>query len=82
MFMADFRMENYRTKDLAEAAALIVMRRELLNMVREGKICWFIFSDKKRCEEISKQFFFDTLLVNARDFYDAMIRLKNRIFSQ
>jgi len=74
-------MENYKTKDLGEASALLTMRRILVDIEREGKICWFVFTDKKRCEEISRQFFFDTLLVNAREYYDSMGRLKNRIFS-
>ena len=72
---------DYRTKHLAEAAMLLTMRRVLVEIEREGNVCFFVFENKKRCEELSKQFFFDTLLVNARDYYDAMNRLKNRIFS-
>lgn len=74
-------MDTYKTKDLAEGAMLLVMKRNLLEIEREGNICFFVFENKKRCEELSQQFFFDTLLVNARDYYDAMNRLKNRIFS-
>ncbi len=74
-------MDNYRTKDLAEAAALLIMKRTLSTIEREGHICFFVFEDKSRCEEISRQFFFDTLLVNAREYHEAITRLKNRIFS-
>lgn len=80
--MSNNQTSNYQTKDLAEAAMLLTMRRTLIDMRRDGNTCWFIFTDKKRCEELSRQFFFDTLLVNARDYYDSMSRLKNRIFAE
>lgn len=73
---------KYETKDLAEAAVLLVMKRSLLDIRREGSICWFIFEDKKRCEELSKQFFFDTILVDARTYFETITRLKNRIFAR
>jgi len=60
---------KYETKDLAEAAVLLVMKRSLSDIRRDGNTCWFIFEDKKRCEELSKQFFFDTLLVDARTYF-------------
>lgn len=74
-------MNTYRTKDLAEAAVLLIMKKALIGIEREGNICFFIFENKSRCEEISRQFFFDTLLVNAREYHEAITRLKNRIFS-
>lgn len=75
-------MDIYKTKDLAESAALIIMKRKLLDIERKGNICFFVFENKNRCEEISRQFFFDTLLVNARDYYETITRLKNRIFAK
>lgn len=71
----------YKTKDLAESAALIVQGLQLERIDREGSICWFIFNDRQKCEEISNKFFFGNLLVEARKYYEAMNRLKNRIFS-
>ncbi len=79
--MASNQISTYKTKDLAEAAVLIAMKRSLLNMEREGNTCWFIFDSKKRCEELSHEFFFDTLLVDARTYFEAWTRLKNRIFA-
>ncbi len=75
-------MDNYKTKDLAEGAMLLVMKRNLLGIEREGNICYFVFENKKRCEELSQQFFFDTLLVDARSYHEAMVRLKSRIFAE
>lgn len=72
---------EYSTKDLGEAGALIVKGQKLIRMDREGKICWFVFEDKEICERLSNQFFFGELYVNAREFYEALGRLKNRIFS-
>jgi hypothetical protein len=77
-------MENntYITKDLAEVGMLVIKKQILLRMEREDGICWFVFKDKGKCEQLSSQFFFDEVLVNARDYYEAINRLKNRIFSK
>lgn len=74
-------MNTYRTKDLGECAALIVAKQKLINIERQGKVCWFVFEDKEKCEKLANQFFFGELLLNAREYYEAMVRIKNRIFS-
>ena len=73
--------EYYKTKDLAEAGALIIKKQQMIKIEREGRTCWFIFDNKKECESLSNQFFFGEFLVNARDYHEALNRLKNRIFS-
>lgn len=76
-------MDNlYKTKDLAEAAALVVKKTPLLDIERDQSTCWFVFENKKECERLSNLFFFGELLVNAREYYEVMARLKNRIFSR
>jgi hypothetical protein len=77
-------MENkfYKTKDLAEAGALITKKQHLIKMDREGAICWFIFSDRQICEDLANRFFFGELLVNAKDYHQTLSVLKNRIFSK
>lgn len=72
---------EYSTKDLGEAGALLVKEQKLIRMDREGKTCWFVFADKEECKRLSNQFFFEELLVDAREFYEALNRLKHRIFS-
>lgn len=79
--MAEFQTEGYKTKDLAESAALIIKNIRLIRIDREGRICWFVFDNKEECEKLSNQFFFGELQVNAREYYEALGRLKNRIFS-
>jgi hypothetical protein len=72
---------TYSTKDIAETAALIVQGQELVRIEKEGNTCWFIFNNSDHCRKISNQFFFGDLLVNAREYYEAMKRLKNRVFA-
>lgn len=71
----------YKTKDLAEASALIVEGQNLITIDREQNICWFVFNNKSQCESISNKFFFGGLLINAREFSNTMRLLKGRIFS-
>lgn len=76
------KKEEYKSKDLAEVAAIITAGQQLQRIEREGSICFFIFSDKVKCEQLSNEFFFGNLRVNARSYYENMNRLKNRIFTK
>jgi len=77
-------MENeyYKTKDLAEAGALIISRQELVQVERENNICWFLFKDKNKCRELANKFYFGEMIANIRDYHEILNRLKNRIFSR
>lgn len=72
---------EYKTKDLGETSALVVKKQQLIRIDRKGRTCWFVFENKEECEKLTNQFFFGELLINARDYYDALSRLKNRIFN-
>lgn len=72
----------YHTKDLNEGAVLLTMKRPLIDIKRDGNICWFVFEDEERCEQLSRQYFFDTLLVDAKTLIQAQNTLKNRIFAR
>jgi hypothetical protein len=72
----------YKTRDLAESAVLLVCKQHLIQIQRVGKICWFIFEDQQACAKISSDYFFGELLINAREFHQAITRLKNRIFAR
>ena len=72
----------YLTRDLNEASVLLTMQRPLTEIKREGNICWFVFGDNERCEQLSRQYFFDTLLVDAKTLIQAQNTLKNRIFAK
>lgn len=76
-------MDNiYRTRDLSEAAALLICKKHFIQIQREGKVCWFVFEDLEECKQISNEFFFGELIVNARDYYQIITKLKNRIFAK
>jgi len=79
--MDNLQPNNYKTKDLPESAALIYRKQELLRIDRQGKVCWFVFENKDECEKLSREFFFGEFSVNAREYYEIIIRLKHRIFS-
>ena len=73
--------EYYKTRDLAESAALLINNQQLIELERQGKICWFYFADLDQCTVLSQKFFFGELMVNAREYHQAITRLKNRIFA-
>lgn len=79
--MDNFQTRVYKTKDLPESAALVYKNRQLLRIERQGKICWFVFDNKEECEKLSNDFFFGEFIVNARQYYEIIVRLKHRIFS-
>lgn len=73
---------EYLTRDIGEAATLIVKKKKLIRIDRDNRICWFVFENIEECKKLSSDFFFGELLINARDYYEALGRLKNRIFSR
>lgn len=79
--MDNFQSDFYKTKDLPESAALLYKNQQLIRIDRQGKVCWFVFANKSECERLSREFFFGELTVNARQFYEVVVRLKHRIFS-
>lgn len=65
----------YKTRDIAEAAALLTCQQHLINIEKIGKTCIFIFSCLEECEKISSDFYFGSLMVNARTFYEVYKKL-------
>lgn len=75
-------MENtFKTKDLAESSFLLAKGKLIERIEREGKTCWFIFSDSQECQELVNDFWFKNSLIPAKSYYEAIQTLKNRIFS-
>lgn len=71
---------SYKTKDLPLAAVLLTKGIHLLEVQREGSVCWFLFDNKKECENISFDYSFKSILIDARLFYQSVLRIKNIIF--
>jgi hypothetical protein len=63
-------MQNniYKTRDIAEAAALLTCKQRLIKIDKLGNTCIFNFFCLEECEKISNDFYFGTLMVNARTF--------------
>lgn len=72
--------EIYRIRDLSEAGVLLVASKKLIGIEKEGNTCWFEFEDFDDCKRISELFWFGEFMVNAKSYYDAITRLKSRIF--
>lgn len=72
---------EYKTKDIGEGAALVTSGRKIIDVRRDGHVCWFVFEHNDQCEEISREYFFGNLKGNLRRYNEAMSVLKNRIFS-
>lgn len=77
----DNELENvYSTKDLSEASLLLTKNQKLIRLNRQGKTVFFVFGDRKECDDLSSQFWFGQCLVNAKSYFEAIQTLKNRIF--
>lgn len=75
--------DEYRTKDLGEAAALFCSESaKLLRLAKERDFFWFVFSNRQFCQDIANQYWFGELLVNAKTYQDALRSLKDRLFAQ
>ena len=75
-------MQNeYRVKDLYLAAYLYGEGLELRNVERLGKVCWFIFSEKEKCEELVGLYWKNQAVSKVKSFTDAIRTLKDLIYS-
>ena len=73
----------FRTKDLAEAAALDASGLHLLKLEPglDGRSVFFIFAEPTQAQEISSRFWSGELHLSARTYSDSIRRLKDRLFS-
>jgi hypothetical protein len=70
----------YKTKDLWQAAALISLNIKLNSIVRENNICYFLFENEELAQQLSKEYFFGSLKVDAYKYQEAVAKLKREIF--
>lgn len=75
-------MENkYLTRDLYQAAMLHTKGIKMLGLNKSDEICWFIFENKEKCLSLVNDFQFGEILVNARNYAEAIRELKRLVFS-
>ena len=73
----------FRTKDLAEAAALDASGLSPINLEPgpDGRSVLFVFAEPAQAQELSRRFWSGQLHISARTYSDSLRRLKDRLFS-
>lgn len=72
----------FATKDLYLSALCYAKGLKLERVDRQGRVCWFLFADKGRGEQLRQEFITKTVEVNAKDYSDALRTLKDLVFAQ
>lgn len=72
---------EYLTKDLHEAAAVLAEGQKLLRLDPQDDHFLFIFQGKEKCEEIANAFWSGELKVSAKKYADSLRTLKDRLFA-
>jgi len=80
--MCDVTKDVYFCKDLMESSALLCTGAKLLRLEATSTFCWFVFADKKRCEELSNHYWSGDLQTSAKAYADSIRSLKDRLFSR
>jgi len=75
------KQNEYRTKDLY-IASFLSLSEKLLRLEPESDFYWFVFENRKRCEEIVNSYWQEESKVETRAFVNAIKSLKSRIFSE
>jgi hypothetical protein len=73
--------DEYYCKDLGQASALLCKSAKLIRLQKENNFYWFVFADKPLCEQLSQDFWFGELLVNAKTYCDSFRNLKDRLYA-
>lgn len=72
---------EYKTKDLGEASAFLVKGIKLLRLEKDSNFYWFVFEYLSSID-LSNLYWSGELQVPAKDYYDKMRSLKDRLFAQ
>lgn len=76
-------MKNeYITKDLGEAAALLTSQCIMRSLQWKDNTAYFLFEDPETCQKIAHQYFFENLSLNVRNFYENLRMVKRRLYAE
>lgn len=75
-------IEEYFTKDLGEAAALLCKGAKMIRLQRQENFFWFVFANKELCLNLSNDYWFNSLPINAKLYQETLRSLKDRLFAQ
>lgn len=73
--------QEFYTKDIGEAAALLTSHIKLLRLERETNFYWFVF-ESTGCESIRAGYWSGELMVPAKLYSSNLRWLKDRLFAQ
>ena len=74
-------MEQFRTKDIYEASALVAANLPIIGLEADSGFYWFVFESATACRKLSNSYWSNQLTVLAKDYADAIRSLKDRIFA-
>lgn len=78
-------MENYKTQDLYEAAALYATGEKLIGLEKAQAVgvtrrqCYFVFLNREICQKKALEYINNELAVLAKDYGEAVKLLKSRV---
>lgn len=73
---------EYFTKDIYVASFLDAKGQKVSRIERNGKICWFVFDDKYKCQDLVDGYYRNSIMVEAKSLVDSIRTLKDRIFAE
>ena len=74
-------LDNYRTRDLYEAAVIHAFKLPILKVERDEGICHFVFANRELCEKLAMDFRNRELTVNAKGFIESLKTMKDFIYN-
>lgn len=74
-------MQEFFTKDLQEAGAILASGIKLLRLQRENNFYWFVFENQET-QEICNKFWSGELALPVKLYSDSLRTLKDRLFAQ
>jgi len=72
----------FSTKDLYLSALCYAKGLKLERIDRQGRVCWFLFADKRQGEQLQREFISKSVEVNAKEYTDALRTLKDLLFAE
>ena len=73
---------EYKTRDLYEAAFLYAKNIKLLRLEGHSREFWFIFDQAEDCETLANSYWANEAEILAKQYVDALRTLKDRIFAR
>jgi len=70
----------FRTKCQFIASTLYALGEKLDSTESDGRVLFFIFENKSKCEELVKKYYANDLKVNPRALFDSFRTIKSILF--